>query len=199
MLTKGSYLVAFCALLAMAGCASQKAPATQAVTAADAALAAIHDQAEKYAPSDLQQVQGSIDAMKGNLASGDYKAVLAAAPNVTSQISALKDDVATKQEAAQAALTAAKQQWDSLNTEVPKMVAAIQSRVDVLKRSRRLPKNISKQTLQAATDGLASAKSGWQQATDLFTSGQAVDAVAKAQTAKDNAAKVMQMLGLKSG
>ena len=45
------------------------------------------------------------------------------------------------------------------------MVEAIQSRVDILGKSRKLPKNVTAEGFQTAKDGLDSMKSAWGEAT----------------------------------
>jgi hypothetical protein len=180
----------------LTACARLKEPATQAVASAESALAAVRDEGARYAPTELQQVEGSIDSMKASLAKGDYKAVMSAAPAVTSQLDALRNAVAQKSAEAGAA---AKQQWDSLSADVRKMVEALESRVNILHSSRKLPRNVSKESLQSATDGLAAMKSDWAQATSLFGSGNMAQAVAKAQEAKAKGADALHALAMDAG
>jgi hypothetical protein len=52
-----AWMLAMMATVALVGCAMQKAPAEQAVKTADAALAAVRDQAQKYVPDQLTAVQ----------------------------------------------------------------------------------------------------------------------------------------------
>jgi len=54
---------------------------------------------------------------------------------VNSAISGLKDTVAAKK----TEMEAASQEWTTLAADLPKMVEAIQSRVDMLSKSRKLP------------------------------------------------------------
>jgi PBP1b-binding outer membrane lipoprotein LpoB len=91
------WMLAMMAAIALVGCAMQKAPAEAAVKTADAALAAVRDQAQKYVPDQLQAVQAQVDGLKDSLSKGDYKAVLAAAPALNTAISGLKDAAAAKQ------------------------------------------------------------------------------------------------------
>ena len=48
----------------------------------------------------------------------------------------------------------AKDAWGSMSTDVPKMVDAIQSRVDILSKSHHLPHGVTKDSLAAAKSGL---------------------------------------------
>lgn len=182
----------------LAACASQKGPAEKAVTDIEASLAPIRDDAAKYASTELQQVEDGLASLKDNLSKQDYKAVVAAAPAVSAQLSALEQTVNTKRAEAQAAMAAASDQWKTLSAEVPDMVSAIQSRVDILGKSKRLPKNVSSDAFQAAKDGLDFMKSTWAEATAAFGAGDPVNAVSKAQAVKDRGTEVLAQLGMGS-
>jgi len=190
------WLLATLAAWALVGCMTQKAPAEQAVASAETSLGAIRDTAQKYAPEQLQIVDSQLTAMKDSLAKGDYKAVLAAAPNVNSSIAGLKDIAEQKKAAADAALAKAKDAWGPMSTEVPKMVDAVQSRVDTLSKSHHLPKGVTKDKVASAKAALDSMKSGWSDASNAASSGDFTTAVSKAQAVKDQAADAMKSLGM---
>jgi hypothetical protein len=180
------------------GCANQKGPAEQAIAGAESALAAVRDTAQKYVPDQLQAVDAQIAAAKDALAKGDYKAVLAAAPAITAAISSLKDAAQAKEADMQAAMSKAKDAWTSISTDTPKMVDAIQSRVDILSKSHHLPANVSKDALANAKSGLDSLKSTWSDAQSAAASGDYTTALSKAQAVKDKAAEIMHSLGMSS-
>jgi len=192
------WIIVAVALLAI-GCANQKGPAEQAVAQVESALAGFRDEAAKYAPGDLKDIDASLASLKEKLGKGDYKSVLASAPELTATIDNLKQIVSTKKSEAEAAMTAATAEWSSLSADVPKMVEAIQSRVDILGKSRKLPKNVSQEAFDAAKSGLESMKSVWAEATSAFASGDAVGAVAKANSVKQTGADVLQKLGMSAG
>jgi len=192
------WLLAVLAALAIAGCASQKGPAEQAVASAESALASVRDMAQKYAPEQLGGVEAQLQSLKDSLAQGDYKGVLAAAPALTTAISSLKDTATAKQAEAEAALAKAKDAWGPMSADVPKMVDAIQSRVDILSKSHHLPKGVTKDSLQAAESGLSSMKSAWSDASNAASSGDFTTAMSKGQAVKDQATQIMQSLGMSS-
>ena len=192
---KTGWLIVAAALLAT-GCANQKEPAEKAVAQVESALAAVKDEAAKYAPDALQGVESTLAGIKDKLAKGDYESVLAEAPQVTSAVSSLKETVATKKAEAEAAIAAATTEWNSLSADVPKMVAAIQSRVDILGQSRKLPKNVSQEAFDAAKAGLETMKSTWAEATSAFASGDAVNAVNLANSVKRKGSEVLAQLGM---
>jgi hypothetical protein len=192
------WLLATLAALALAGCASQKAPAEQAVASAETALGAIRDIAQKYAPEQLGLAEGQLSAIKDSLAKGDYPAVMAAAANLNSSISGLKDLAESKKAEADAALAKAKDAWGPMSTEVPKMVDAIQSRIDALSKSHHLPKGVTKDNVASAKSGLDAMKSAWGDASNAGAAGDFTTAMSKAQAVKDQAAGIMKSLGMSS-
>ena len=182
----------------IAACANQRGPAEQAVTAAESALTNIRDMANRYAPDQLQAVDAQLNGVKDSLAKGDYKGVMAAIPALNTAIGNLKDTATANQQQAEAASAKAKDAWGPLSSDVPKMVDAISSRVDILSKSHHLPKGVTKDTLAAAKSGLDSMKSAWSDASNAATSGDYTTAVTKGQAVRDQASQIMQSLGMKS-
>jgi hypothetical protein len=197
-MNKFKWLAASVAAIIVFGCTSQKEPAEQAVANIDAALGTVHDAAAKYAPDGLQAVEAQVATLKDNLSKGDYKKVLAAAPAVTTAVANLRQAAIDKQEEADTKLAQTKQQWRTVNADVPKMVAAIQSRIDALSKSRRLPKGVSKASFESAKAGLASLNSTWTEATGAVAHEDYAGAVAKGQAAKDKATEIMHELDMTS-
>ncbi len=194
---KSSWLAAGAALLLVVACASQKAPAQQAVANIDSALSAVRDTATKYAPDTLQTVDAQVAALKDNLAKGQYQEVLAAAPAVNAAIASLKQDAEAKQAAADAALAQTKQQWRTLSTDVPKMIAAIHTQVDALSAAKKLPKGLNKASFESAKTSAGSLDSMWTDATNAVSSEDYAGAVSKGQAVKDKATELMQTLQIK--
>jgi hypothetical protein len=186
------------ALLAVA-CAGQKGPAEQAIAGAESALAAIKEDAAKYVPTDLQGVESSLASLKDSFTKGDYKAVLAGAGDVTGRITALKDAAMAKKTEMEAAMAQATNDWQGMSTDLPAMVAAIQSRVDILGKAKKLPKGMDAAAFDGAKSGLEMMKTAWTEATTAATSGNMMDAVAKARMVKDKGTEVMAALGMSAG
>ena len=180
------------ALLAVAGCSTQKTPATEAVTAAESALAAVRDDAARYAPNDLQNAESALTALKDQLARKDYDAVLAGAPALMTSINSIKESSAARKVEYDSATT----EWVMLSTAVPQMVSAIQSRVDILSASKRLPKNLTQASFDGAKAGLDAMKATWNEASAAFTGGKPIEAVAKAHEVQAKGKEVMQLLGM---
>src|SRR4051812_35581200 len=94
------------AMLFIAGCASQKEPAEQAVSKVEAALAEVRADAEKYAADDLKSVDDQVNSLKKKIADQDYGAALIAAPSVSSAVAQLKSKAEQAKADAEATLAA---------------------------------------------------------------------------------------------
>jgi hypothetical protein len=193
------WVLAALAAVLVAGCQNQRAPAEQAVASAEATLTTIRDAAMHYAPDQLQAVDAQLASAKDSLGKGDYKAVLAAMPALNTAIKNLSDTAMAKQQEAQAANDKAKDVWGPMSADVPKMVDAIASRVDILSKSHHLPKGVTKDSLTAAKSSVDSMKSAWGDAASAATAGDFSSAVSKGQAVRDQASQLMHSLGMTSG
>ncbi|MBV8876790.1 MAG: hypothetical protein JO158_03705 [Gammaproteobacteria bacterium] len=191
-------VLATLAAVLVAGCQNQRAPAEQAVAAAESSLTNIRDAASHYAPDQLQQVDAQLNSAKDSLAKGDYKGVLASMPALNTAIANLRDTATAKQQEADAANAKAKDAWGPMSTDVPKMVDAISSRVDILSKSHHLPHGVTKDSLASAKSAVDSMKSAWSDASNAASSGDYATAVSKGQGVRDQASQVMQSLGMTS-
>lgn len=193
------WVLAALAAVLVAACQNQRAPAEQAVASAETTLTSVRDAAMHYAPEKLQAVDAQLNGVKESLAKSDYKAVLAAMPALNTAINDLRDTATAKQQEADAANEKAKEAWGPMSADVPKMVDAIQSRVDILSKSHHLPKGVTKDTLASAKSGVDSMKAAWSAASSAATAGDYSTAVSKGQAIRDQASQVMQSLGMTSG
>jgi DNA repair exonuclease SbcCD ATPase subunit len=174
------------------GCASNEAPARQALAAAEASLAEIRVDAAKYAPEDLKAAETRLARIKEDLAKQEYKDVLGGSTQLTKETATLKETVVSKQTQS----VAATNEWESLSEEVPKMVEAIESRVDTLSGSRKLPADVDKAAVESAKSALESMKSQWAEASAAFNAGNAIEAADKARMVQARGEKVIDLLGM---
>jgi hypothetical protein len=79
---------------------------------------------------------------------------------------------------------------------MPKVVEAIQSRVDILSQSKKLTAGITAEKFAEAKAGLAEITKQWSEATAASTSGNLTDALAKATAVKKKAAEVLTALNM---
>lgn len=186
-----AFLALAAVTLLVTGCARQKDDATKALTAIETSVASLKEEGMKYAPVAYQGVESTLAMLKDSLAKEDYKAVLAGTPELNKAVDSLKTAIASGKEQ----FTAATAEWSSISTDVPKMVEAIQSRVDILSSSKKLPKNVSKDGLESAKSGLEWMKSTWAEAT-AAAADKPAEAVEKAKAVKAKGAEVLAALGM---
>ncbi len=192
--------------IALAGCANQKEPAQKAIAGIEAAVAAVGADAQQLIPDALKAVTDQLADLKAKFDKQDYAGVLAAAPALLTQAqglvaakeTAVKEVAAKAAAAQQAAEEALKASWATLAAAVPDAIAAVDSHVTMLTKSKKLPANVTKDALAAAQAGLADAKSLWAQATGAQSAGKWDDAVASAQQAKEKVLAAMAGLGMTS-
>ena len=182
--------------LVAAGCANQMEPAKKAIADIEAAVSAAGDEAVKYVPDEVRAVNEQVASLKAQFDKKDYKGVLAAAPAVLAQAQALAGSAAAKKTESMDALNA---EWGSLASSVPPALAAVQSRVDILSKSKKLPAGIDKATLESTKTGLAEANTLWAQATTTQTSGDIEQAVGLARQTKEKADGLLAALGMTPG
>ncbi len=182
--------------LVAAGCANQMEPATKAIADIETAVAAAGDDAAKYIPDEVSAVNDKVASLKAQFDKKDYKGVVAAAPAVLAQAQALAASAAAKKTESMDALNA---EWGSLAASVPQAVAAIQSRVDILSKSKKLPAGIDKATLESTKAGLAEANTLWTQATAAQSSGDLEQAVGLGRQTKEKADGLLAALGMTPG
>lgn len=177
------------ALALLSACASEKAPAEQALKAAETAVAGVTAEAAKWIPDQARALEASLASVKDKFAKGDYKAVLAEAPALSSRAK----DVAAAATARKAQLT---KTWEELSGGLPKMLEAVKSRVDILSKSKKLPASVSTEKFEVAKTSLADATKGWDDANAAFKGGNVADAVAKADGVRKQAVTALEALGM---
>ena len=182
--------------LMLAACANQKEPAEKAVAQVDSALAEFRADAEKYASEELKGVDESVTKLKANLTSKDYSAVVMGAPSVASAVTTLKETVTQKKADAEAVIAAAQAEWTDLSAKVPPLVAAVQTKMDALVKSKKLPPNVDKAAFETLKADFESVKTTWTDAAAQFASGAAGEAVRKARDAKSHLESIVKTLDI---
>src|SRR5512137_2597070 len=152
----------------LTGCGSDKGPAEQAIKAAEDAFNAAKAEAVKYVPDQVKSVEGAIAAVKDKFGKNDYKAALTEAGAIPGKVKELTAAANAKKEE----LTKA---WGSMSEGLPKVVEAIQSRVDILSKAKKLPATITAEKFEQAKSGLAALKQEWGQAQEAFKGANLMD------------------------
>ena len=184
-------LAAVACALAIA-CNSGKAPAEAALKLAEEAVNSARGEAESLVPDDFKSLSDDLAAAKEAYAKGDYKGALAAAQSIQQRA----NDVTAKAKAKKDEMAAS---WSAVAADVPKMIEAVKSRVDILSQSKKLPKGLDKATFETAKSDLGSATSAWAEASAAQAAGKWNDAIAKANEAKAKATAAMTGLGMQAG
>ncbi len=185
-----AFLPLVAATLFITGC-GQKEPATSAVAQAEAALETVRADASQFAAEELKAADATLANMKANLQKEDYRAVINDVGPFNQQVKTVQDTVVSQQ----SAVVAAQHEWDTLNQEVPKTVEELQVRVDALAGSK-LPKEISKETFEAAKSELETLKTTWAEATAAAAAGKTLEATDKGRTVQAKGQELKDQLGL---
>ena len=170
-------------------CASDKGPAEAAIKAAEEAVKATKAEAEKFVADEVKSLESALAAVKDKFAKKEYKAALTEAQALAGKAKGVMDAAKAKKEE----LT---KTWTDLSQGLPKMVGAIQSRVDILSKSKKLPANLTAEKFAEVKSGLAASKEEWAKALESFKTGNLADAVSVANSVKEKAMKAMETLGL---
>jgi hypothetical protein len=181
--------LACCVLLALLGaCTSQREPAQRMMQDIAATLGTVSEDAAKYVPGELIDVQTKLDDLKTAYEAHDYKAVLARGPALLGEAHALAADAAAQKAEIAKSQT---EQWTSLAAAVPALFTAVQTRLDLLseKKNRKMAAGID---VEAAKSALREASSQWSKAQGAFGNGNMNEAV---PTAKDVESRLQALAG----
>jgi type I site-specific restriction endonuclease len=190
-------IVLLLAALMVAGCGkADKSAAELAVKSATEAIDKAKTEIGKIAPDEVAALETALASAREKLDKGDYKGALTEAQGLVTKVNdviaaakAKKDEVVDKVD-----LT---KQWKDLSQGLPKMMSALQSRVDILSKSKKLPGDLTAEKFAEVKSELASAKEDWTKAQESFKSGNLPDAISSAKAVKEKAVKAMETLGMK--
>jgi hypothetical protein len=189
-------IAALAGLLAVASACSQKDPAQEAITAAENALAAVYDDAQKYVPQRYAEVKAELEAARAAFNEERYADAITAVKDVPAHAEELAKEVVT---AKQQRLSELNADWARLSGSLPGLMTNIGSRLGELGKMRRLPAGMDKQLLEEANAAYGSAQSAWEEAGTAFTAGNLEDAVANARAAESMAQDLVTRLGMQAG
>jgi hypothetical protein len=171
-------------------CVNQMEPAKNALDNINSTLSSVSADAQKYVPDQFTQAQSKVAALTASFEKKDYAAVIAGAPAVLAEVRGLPDAAAAKRDEMVKELG---NEWRSLAASVPQSLSAVQSRIDDLSKTKRVPKGVD---LGAAKSGLADANSAWDKAQEAFKAGNPADAVTAAKDAQGKVASAAAALKL---
>jgi hypothetical protein len=185
-------LAALAATLALAAC-SQKDPAQDAIAAAENALNAVYEDAEKYVPERYAQVKKGLETARAAFGEERYADAIAAVKDVPAEAEALAREAAAAKERRIAELNA---DWARLSGSLPELLAGIGGRLEELGKLRKLPEGMDRQLLDEANAALASARLAWEEAGAAHARGELEAAVDAARGAEGMAQDLVGRLGM---
>lgn len=185
-------LAALAAAVLFAAC-SQKDPASEAIDAAENALNAVYEDAEKYVPERYAEVKAKLDAARAAFGEERYADAIAAVKDVPADAEALASEAAAAKEKHVAEMNA---DWARISGSLPGLLAGIGGRLEDLGAMRKLPEGIDRRLLEEAKAAHASAQSAWAEAGAAFGNGDLEAAVDKAHDAEGMAQDLVVRLGM---
>lgn len=172
-------------LLALAACGGLKSTAEQAISMADAAVAAVAPAAEKVLPDDLAALTGAIASAKDAFAKGEYQPVIDGLKDIPAQATALGDKV----QGETARLT---EEWNTLTVAMPRNLEAVKAELAKPARMRRL----SAEKAATAKGAYEEAMAQWPAITEAWTAGNLAAAMNQAAALKGKVTEAMLAVGL---
>jgi hypothetical protein len=191
MITR-NLLAALAATLVLAAC-SQKDPAQEAITAAENALNAVYEDAEKYIPERYAEVKKDLETARAAFGEERYADAIAAVKDLPAEAEALAREAAAAKQERIAELEA---DWARLSGSLPELLAGIGGRLEELGKLRRLPEGMDRQLLDEANAALASARKAWEDAGAAHARGDLEAAVDTALGAEGMAQDLVGRLGM---
>ena len=182
-------------VLLVAGC-SQKDPAAEAIDAAEGALEAVYEDAQKYVPERYAEVKAELESARAAFDEERYTDAIAAVKDVPAHAEELAK---ASVEAKQKRLADLNSEWTRLSGSLPGLVAGIETRLGELGKMRKLPKGMDKQLLEEANAAFGSAKGAWDEANAAFMAGDFEAAVARARNVELMTQDLMARLGMQAG
>lgn len=164
-----------------------KAPAEQAMKAADAAIEAARPQVEKFVPAEWQALTDGAAAAKAQFDKGEYKEALASAQALMPKIQAAVTAAENKKQE----LTKA---FETLKGSLPGTLDALSKQVAAYAAMKKLPAGIDKGAVSAAQAELPNVTQAWSAATAAFDGGDLLKAFDSATQVKTKVEELTKSL-----
>lgn len=194
MFTKRSALALIAAAaVGLAGCASQKEPAEQALAAIDKTLEGSGAQVQKYLPERYQEIEAKVAALRDALAQENYGDVVADAPAVTDLLRKAVADSAIRRAQLRVEMEA---EWAELVKTMPGMIQAMDRKIAV--QGGRPPAGLDQAGWKAMIDSYDATREAWGKAAAEISAANFEDTVLAARDAKAKIAAMMDTLGVKA-
>lgn len=195
MITRSAVtIVAFIAASGvLAGCASQKEPAEQAVAGIEKTLEGSGAQVQKYLPERYEEISARVAALRDGLAREQYRDVVADAPAVVDALRRAVADSAIRRAQARIEIEA---EWAELVKTMPAMIAAVDGKLAA--QAGRPPKGMDREAFKALVAGYDAARASWGKASAEVNSANFEAAVTTARDARKAVTASMEALGVQA-
>ena len=141
-------------LVTLAGCASDRGPAEQALVGVEEAYAKIRPRVRALAPERAAEFERQLERARVAARDGDWVTALAASSALPGELGQLSDEIERREQATRAA-------WDSTNTALAARLQEVDARIERQAAATPAP---AAADLAAARAELAAARVAWSQA-----------------------------------
>jgi len=191
--SKGILLAAFAAaILGLAGCASQKEPAEQAVAAIEKTFKESGAEIEKYLPERHAEVSASIASLREAMSKENFSEVVAQAGSVQD---ALRRAVAESRIRRAQMRIELESEWAELTKSMPGIIDAVDRKIAT--QGSRPPKGMEKEAWKSTIQSYDAARDSWSKAAGEITTANFEASVLAARDAKAKIVTIMESLGIK--
>lgn len=194
MFTKRSALALIAAAaVGLAGCASQKEPAEQALAAIEKTLETSGAQVQKYLPERYQEIESRVKALRDSLAQEKYGDVVSGAREVTDLLRKAVADSAIRRAQVRVEMEA---EWAELGKTMPAMIQAMDRKIAV--QGGRPPAGMDQAGWKAMIDSYDASRDAWGKAAAEISAANFEATVLAGREAKEKIAAMMETLGIQA-
>jgi hypothetical protein len=193
--SKGLLLAALASALVgvIAGCASKKEPAEQALAAVEQKFAESGAEIQKYLPDRHAEVSASVESLRAAMAKEDYGDVVSDAAAVQD---ALRRAIAESRLRRAQLRVELEGEWEELAKTMPPMIEAMDKKIAA--HRGRPPGDMSREAWKSTIASYDSARDAWSKAAAEMTNANFEASVLAARDAKMKIAAIMETLGVKA-
>lgn len=179
------------ATLAVAGCASQKEPAEQAMAGIEKTLDDHGANLEKYLPERKAEIDAKVAALRESMTQEDFG-------DVVKDAAAVKEDlrraIAESQIARAQARVSMEDEWTDLLKTVPEMIEAVDK--NLAKQGSRPPKGMEKEAWKALVASYDATRDSWGVTAEQMSPANFEESVLAGREVKKTIAGIMKTLGI---
>ena len=181
------------AFLGLAGCASQKEPAEQAMAALEQKFSESSAEIQRYLPDRHAELQKTLESLRASMASEDYGDVVKGAAAASG---ALKSAIAESRVKRAQTIAAMETEWEELVKTMPAMIAAMDKKIS--SQRGRPPKGMTGEAWKQAIADYDAARDTWGKAASEMTRQNFEETVLAARDAKARIAAIMESAGVEA-